>query len=90
MRGAPRAIIARPACTPPYKQSLPPSHLQIIFARALGSLSVRIGRNRGFRGFRKGFLRSFRERDSSLGNLSLSKLFLSLDSFFRDFGVFLE
>jgi hypothetical protein len=78
---APRAIMARPACTPPINKTSPPSLQHTIFVRALGTLSVRIGRNRGFRGFRKGFLGSFRERDSSLGNLSLSKLFLSLNSF---------
>jgi hypothetical protein len=85
-----RVMDPREACTQFYKTSPPPPHLHTIFARALSSLSVRIGRNRGFRGFRKGFLGSFRERDSSLGNLSLSKLFLSLNSLFRDFGVFLE
>jgi hypothetical protein len=74
---APRAIMARPACTPPINKTSPPL-ICTQFARALGTLSVRIGRNRGFRGFRKGFLGSFRERDSSLGNLSLSLSSFSL------------
>jgi hypothetical protein len=50
---APRAIMARPACTPPINRASPLSFAHN-FARALGSLSVRIGRNRGFRGLRKG------------------------------------
>jgi hypothetical protein len=90
-RGAPPS---RAACNhgaprvhaPPINKASPPSFAHNL-ARALGTLSVRIGRNRGFRGLRKGFLGSFRERDSSLGNLSLSLSSLSL---FRDFGGFLE
>jgi hypothetical protein len=89
-RHAPRMMVLREACTVFYKTDPPPPHFSTVFARALGLLELSLGRNRGLGGFRRGFLGSFRERDSSLGNLSLSLSSFSLFFFFRDFGGFLE
>uniref|UniRef100_A0A2N9GQ56 Uncharacterized protein n=1 Tax=Fagus sylvatica TaxID=28930 RepID=A0A2N9GQ56_FAGSY len=47
---APRGMMPREACNSVYKSSPTPTSFVQDFARALGSLSVRIGRNRGFRG----------------------------------------
>jgi hypothetical protein len=50
----PRGVMPRETCSSAYKTDPPPSHFQHDLAWALGSLSVRIGRNRGFGGSLEG------------------------------------